>query len=42
MSFQIPMVVHLRIVDGVVLNHVEYMDYATGLSGLTAPAPPPG
>ncbi len=33
-SFQIPMVVHLRIVEGMVLDHVEYLDYATGLSVL--------
>ena len=33
-SFRIPMVVHLRIVEGVVVDHVEYLDYATGLSAL--------
>ena len=31
-SFRIPMIVHLRIVEGMVLDHVEYMDYMTGLS----------
>ena len=33
-SFRIPMVVHLRIVEGKVLDHVEYMDYATGFAAL--------
>lgn len=31
-SFRIPMIVHLRIVAGTVIEHVEYMDYSTGLS----------
>ncbi|MCP3959320.1 MAG: hypothetical protein GY719_15825 [bacterium] len=33
-SFAMPMVVHLRILEGVVREHVEYMDYAAGLAAL--------
>ncbi|MEM7353879.1 MAG: ester cyclase [Acidobacteriota bacterium] len=32
--FGIPMVVHLRLVEGKVVEHVEYMDYATGFAQL--------
>ena len=33
-EFRVPLVVHLRILEGEIRHHVEYMDYAAGLAQL--------